>query len=116
MKGGKINRKQRIISNNTEITNVCHENLIVTSGVKLIIHGILNGSVEVRENCTFELFGIMDGNLSISNNASVRIHGTLNAETISNNGNLIISGVVQARNLPEKMEILPNAIVNQTRY
>lgn len=107
---------QRIISNNTEITNVCHENLVVTSGANLVIRGILNGSIEVGENCTFELHGIMNGNLSISKNATANIHGRLNAETVSNNGNLVISGVVQAKNLPEKMEILPNAVVNQTHY
>ena len=99
---------QRIISNNTEITNVCHENLVVTSGANLVIRGILNGSIEVGENCTFERRGIM--------NATANIYGMLNAETVSNNGNLVISGVVQAKNLPENMDILPNAVVNQTHY
>lgn len=61
----------------------------------LILTGVINGDVIVKEGVHFNLNGMVSGNLLVSNNSSVFINGVLNGDVKNNGGNLEIYGRVK---------------------
>ena len=106
----------RTISTDTLISDICSDDIIVTSNAKLTVTGSVYGNVEVTGGCHFQLSGIMTGNLEVAGRATAEISGSLIADQILDAGRLTISGNVTSKVGPYHATMLRGAYVNMMAY
>ena len=101
-----------------EITGVAEDNIILSGkNGNLLVTGILNGSVIVKEPATLNVQGIMNGDLVVEKGASAEIRGILNAKSILCPGLLDIYGVVTcASGIPDSAILHAGCVVNGVKH
>lgn len=75
--------------------------------------GILNGSITVKENVLFVLYGTVVNNVYLESGSIVEIYGTVSKDIINQGGTLKIHGVINGTvyNLKGELTIDKNALV-----
>lgn len=83
----------------------------------MLVSGILNGSVVVKDNAHLCIRGIFNGDLTVVDNGTVDIFGVFNGGKLLANSPVAISGIVTCSNALSGSVILnPGCIVNGVKH
>lgn len=106
------------VSYHHEISGVSEDNVVLSGKYgNLLVTGILNGSVVVKEPSRMDVQGIMNGDLVVEEGASAEIHGILNAKSILCSGHLDIYGVVACTSgIPDSAVLHAGCVVNGVKH
>jgi len=97
-----------------EIRGKLEEDISISQGQTVTIHGMIFGKCIVSNNSVLNLHGMVIKDLIIKDNATVYIHGTVNGIVHTEGGKTSIYGTIERLNRGNGIvEIASNAIIRK---